>query len=239
MKITECISVDKYYEYIKYINDCKKMPIDLNVVYHIHHIIPKFMGGTDEKDNLIQLTVEQHSKAHILLSECFDCGTKENVGNVRAALVIDKKSIKLLNDLSNFYTAYCGENNPFYGKSHTVESIKKMINTRISNGNTRKGISYEEFYKEKSYDERIKRRVGVSSYWQNVNKDERINRGNKIRESRKHIDSTGRNNPYANVMEIDGILFYCWNDAIKYFNMSRYKICKKYNVTIIGKVKDL
>ena len=31
---------------------------------HKHHIIPKHAGGSDHPDNLIELTVEQHAKAH-------------------------------------------------------------------------------------------------------------------------------------------------------------------------------
>jgi len=33
-------------------------------IYHKHHIIPKHMGGADDPSNLIELTVEEHAKAH-------------------------------------------------------------------------------------------------------------------------------------------------------------------------------
>jgi len=36
---------------------------------HKHHIIPKHMGGTDDSDNLIELTVEDHAEAHRKLFE--------------------------------------------------------------------------------------------------------------------------------------------------------------------------
>jgi len=36
-------------------------------IYHVHHIIPKHMGGTDDEDNLIKLTVEDHAEAHLEL----------------------------------------------------------------------------------------------------------------------------------------------------------------------------
>lgn len=35
--------------------------------YEVHHIIPRCMGGTDDKDNLVKLTVEEHYLAHRLL----------------------------------------------------------------------------------------------------------------------------------------------------------------------------
>ena len=44
---------------------------------HIHHIIPKHMGGTDDPSNLIELTVEEHSHAHLRLYEQY--GKKEDL----------------------------------------------------------------------------------------------------------------------------------------------------------------
>lgn len=38
---------------------------------HIHHIVPKHMGGTDNPDNLVELTVEEHAEAHRKLYEEF------------------------------------------------------------------------------------------------------------------------------------------------------------------------
>jgi len=36
---------------------------------HIHHIIPKHMGGSNEDDNLIELTISEHAEAHRILFE--------------------------------------------------------------------------------------------------------------------------------------------------------------------------
>ncbi len=36
---------------------------------HLHHIIPKHMGGTDDSHNLIELTIEEHAEAHQKLYE--------------------------------------------------------------------------------------------------------------------------------------------------------------------------
>jgi hypothetical protein len=43
---------------------------------HKHHIIPKHMGGTDDKSNLIELNVEEHAEAHRILYE--EHGKKED-----------------------------------------------------------------------------------------------------------------------------------------------------------------
>lgn len=36
---------------------------------HVHHILPKYLGGTDDPSNLIELTVEEHAEAHRILFE--------------------------------------------------------------------------------------------------------------------------------------------------------------------------
>ena len=36
---------------------------------HKHHIIPKHMGGSNEENNLIELTIEEHAEAHKKLYE--------------------------------------------------------------------------------------------------------------------------------------------------------------------------
>jgi hypothetical protein len=40
-----------------------------NSMKHIHHILPKYLGGTDDPSNLVELTVEEHAEAHRLLFE--------------------------------------------------------------------------------------------------------------------------------------------------------------------------
>lgn len=44
---------------------------------HIHHIIPRHMGGTDDPSNLVELTVEEHAQAHKELYEKY--GKKEDL----------------------------------------------------------------------------------------------------------------------------------------------------------------
>ena len=38
---------------------------------HIHHIIPKHMGGTNDSDNLIQLPIWAHAEVHKRLWEVY------------------------------------------------------------------------------------------------------------------------------------------------------------------------
>jgi hypothetical protein len=36
---------------------------------HLHHILPRHMGGTDDLSNLVELTIEKHAEAHRKLYE--------------------------------------------------------------------------------------------------------------------------------------------------------------------------
>lgn len=38
-------------------------------IYHRHHIIPTHMGGTNDPENLVELTIEEHAEAHRILYE--------------------------------------------------------------------------------------------------------------------------------------------------------------------------
>jgi len=43
-----------------------------NTTYHVHHIVPKHMGGTDDKSNLKFLSIKDHANAHKLLFEKYN-----------------------------------------------------------------------------------------------------------------------------------------------------------------------
>lgn len=44
---------------------------------HLHHIIPRHAGGTDDPSNLIELSIEEHAEAHRLLYEQY--GRKQDL----------------------------------------------------------------------------------------------------------------------------------------------------------------
>jgi len=44
---------------------------ELTSYKELHHIIPKCMGGTDEKENLVYLTAREHYLCHQLLCEIY------------------------------------------------------------------------------------------------------------------------------------------------------------------------
>ena len=54
--------------YKEFIESCRGKKLKGNK-YQIHHIVPKCLGGTDDKDNLIKLSWEDHWIAHQLLAQ--------------------------------------------------------------------------------------------------------------------------------------------------------------------------
>jgi hypothetical protein len=129
-----------------------------------HHIIPRCIGGTDDRDNLVDLTAREHFIIHKLLSEIYPDTDKLiyavwMMSNIRydnrtyrigsreydriRKLFKDKLSIKM-----------AGDNNPFYGKEHTTEAKQKMS---IAQKN-RKPIS-EETRKKMSIAQKNRKRL--------------------------------------------------------------------------------
>lgn len=76
--------------------------------YEAHHILPKSLGGTNEKSNLVRLTAREHFICHLLLAKIYG-------GNMWYA--IHMMSIGSNNRNSRFYRI----------KSNTYETIRKQM----------------------------------------------------------------------------------------------------------------
>lgn len=67
-----------YYDYITYVKSLNRIKSDSDsekyVYFEIHHIIPKSIGGLNEKENLILLTAREHFLAHYLLCKIYNSG---------------------------------------------------------------------------------------------------------------------------------------------------------------------
>jgi hypothetical protein len=99
-----------------------------------HHILPKSMGGNEDKTNLIVLSARVHFIAHYLLWKAYQNQS------MAAAFILMKGcnrgqkrhyNSKLYEKVKQEYSEIqsikmSGENNSFYGKSHTKETREKM-----------------------------------------------------------------------------------------------------------------
>lgn len=84
--------------YFSLIND-RKLKVNESSYLEKHHIIPKSLGGTDNKENLVYLTAREHYIAHLLL-------VKMTEGNEKAKMSFALKC------MSNFQNKYHERYNP-------------------------------------------------------------------------------------------------------------------------------
>jgi len=104
-----------------------------------HHTVPRCMGGTDDKSNLVELTPEEHYVAHQLLVKMYP----DNDSLVYAAnkMTVSSKTVKRNNKrygwLKRRYQRICkkrvGNKNPSFGRSWyhdpvTLENGKFLSN---------------------------------------------------------------------------------------------------------------
>ena len=123
--------------YSQIIDDRKQRKLEADVYYENHHIIPKCLGGTNQKSNLVKLTAREHYIAHLLMYKAAkDENTKIRMAyalNAFKYLSCDKRQINsrqyevIKKEFSKMMSIkMSGENNPFYGKKHTSELIEKL-----------------------------------------------------------------------------------------------------------------
>ena len=94
-----------------------------------HHIIPKCMGGSDNNDNLVSLTPEEHYLAHQLLTKIYPDEHKL-IYAVKMMCVSSEYTIRNNKEFgwirNRYYIANSGVNAPNYGKVFSDETKKKM-----------------------------------------------------------------------------------------------------------------
>ena len=107
-----------------------------DIKYENHHIIPKSMGGSNAKDNLVLLTEREHYMTHLLI-------TKHTTNSSLHKMLYAFMRMKGKSKNSHMYdscrkklsTMSSGENNPNYGLKHSHETKRKI--SKAGMGNTR------------------------------------------------------------------------------------------------------
>jgi len=231
MNSSSQVFLEPYFEYKKFLEFCSKKNYSSSLVVHKHHIIPTHMGGDSSKNNLVDLSVTDHIKAHLLLSECFEEKSYERVANLQSARLLNRSSIKRKKDMSKISEAYLGENNPFYGKKHSMESL---IPGKEFNKKKFKGKSFDEIYGERSLDERAKRKNSVKRHWESLTEEERKERRQNMSRSSKG-KALGAKNPASFPLLIGGKRYECLKEALNELGISRFKLYKYYDVIKLEK----
>jgi hypothetical protein len=189
-------------EYLDFINECKNKNYK-NLFTQKHHIIPKHMGGSDSIDNLIELSLDDHYKAHILLSECY--GGKYKRENLASAIMI-KGYLDNIEILTEYQNSLIGDGNPNFGKKWD-ENKKKLASKRV-----------KEYWSIPSNKEKIKKPKADSSKMGKYDKNG-INNPfygkNHTADTIKKLSDNKKGKKPSNTMyiEIDGIVYYGLSEA--------------------------
>jgi NUMOD3 motif len=127
----------KLIEKSKLKNRLRRPSTDPNYVYYEkHHIIPKCIGGTNEKSNLVLLTPEEHYVAHQLLVKIYP----ERPGLIFAAIkmTMSKNGQRMNNKLYGWLRKRVSDHTKMmhedkktgmHNKKHTEETKQKMRNS--------------------------------------------------------------------------------------------------------------
>lgn len=147
---------------------CQKAKLR-NVGDEMHHIIPKCLGGTDDKSNLVPLTYREHFVAHKLLVKIYD----KNVSLHRALLLMKNRCFgfipsRLYQKAKSMKHLDMKNNNPMFN----VETVKKQIKSRRQ----KPGYNQSEVAKKRNV-----------TFWSNEQNRKDLSARNKERHLKKGI----------------------------------------------------
>ena len=109
-----------------------------DVYYEAHHIIPKCMGGSDDKTNLILLTAREHFLCHWLLHLIYPENYKLSMAFVMMCNVKDKNQCRYTPSSRIIeYSKYVNYNIQ-RGRKWTIEEKKKITGWKQTNESKKK-----------------------------------------------------------------------------------------------------
>ena len=192
-----------------------------------HHITPRALGGDDSESNLIDLSPREHFVAHLLLARIHGGpmwaaaafmsrgGTKSAKDHRCTSRQYEYLKAKDAEWKSGLYS---GSGNPFHGKTHGDEALKKMRKPRINKAGlfgafrpawTGAVISSVLTYKPRAVDVDLTLMRFIDSRHEKNQQLKKMSRFYKSSESMKSVmmtkDISGDKNPnYGNGQAISG-----------------------------------
>jgi hypothetical protein len=165
------------------------------------------MGGSDEEQNKVKLTVDEHVEAHIELANCFPIGSDERNKNLCSANVTKVWANKNYSELD-----ISGENNPMWGKQHseqTKSAIGKMSAKKVFGEEYRKKLSIASSGRNnpmwgKKHSKNTRKKIseaqqGEKHHWYGTNRPESVRR--KISESQPNRQQVAKCDMKGNILE--------------------------------------
>lgn len=197
--------------YDKLIEKAQHRILPENVYSERHHIIPKCLGGDNNKTNIVRLLPKEHYIAHLLLFNLYpnnkslaysfwmmSNGSKKNKRNYRV-------SGKIYEEIRNKISSIMKERTPFFqGKKHTEESKQKNRDAHIGKPGTWIGKRHSDESKQKMSKKAIGKKISLETR----KKMSMSKIGVKFSDSHKKnmsISNMGDNNNYKRFLERTGL----------------------------------
>lgn len=144
--------------YLKFIEYCRWNPVGHYT--EVHHILPKSMGGSDDKSNLIKLSPRQHYIAHHLLWKAYqNKQTNFAFWCMRMKNGMYQLNSKTYSKLKEQHAKYQSDHKKISNPMFSDEAKTKISNyrkgkklseeTKLKMSKVRKGISKSETTKKK------------------------------------------------------------------------------------------
>ena len=207
-----------------------------------HHILPKCLGGTNDKDNLIDLIASEHYEAHKLLAlENPDCKEAQyawwmmshNADANGREYEVSAEDWEKSREM--WIKSFSGENHPNYGKPMSEEQKQKISKTRKERGVAAGENNYfygKRFCGEQNYwygkelpsEMRKKMSDAKKEYFKTHNG---INKGKHMsEESKKKLSNSlngkmaGSKHPLAKKVICEGNVYGCVVDCANYYGIN-------------------
>ena len=156
-----------YEQLIKKAKSCNR--VKGTKYYEKHHILPKCLGGTNKKDNLVLLTAKEHFIAHLLLVEMYTGVEKSKLSfalfqmcrknKLHGRIISSKQFEKAKQIMSENCT---GINSSFFGKTHTDAVKQKLSERMMGNNNPSKNGVWNKNKKLPPLSDKLKTKISKS-----------------------------------------------------------------------------
>lgn len=158
------VNLHYYNRYIRFIKHYQENQIDTSKYFEKHHIVPKSMGGSNDKSNLVNLSARAHFIAHFLLWKAYRNKETAYAFNCMSRIKISKnyKNRRYFNSrLYEKFTLkakhfFCNKNHPSFGKEKNPESIQKqrlkMLGRKQSDDHVKNRVNSFKKFKEQNPD---------------------------------------------------------------------------------------
>lgn len=159
---------------------------DNNIYFESHHIIPKCMGGTYGKENLVLLTGREHFICHLLLCKMVEYKSQEYFKLVNAILYFKGQNIKC--NKNRYISSYLYEHYRIMSSKFKKENYNRekdiargnkiSASMKIVNANRDKSLFKTSEWKEKcSKNGKLAHtETRIYKYKNNINPPEKIKR---------------------------------------------------------------